>query len=686
MKMPWTQTAIGTLLAVLTLSPPALAASVALSWNANGEADLAGYQVRYGTTSGSYSHTNDVGNVTQVSISGLSDGTTYYFVLKAYDTSGNQSPSSAEVSVATPGSAPADTTAPTVSAVSTAQAGVVTVTFSEAVDPATAQDPSHYLIDAGGVAVYSATLGDDGLTVRLTTDLQDTDTFHTLSVTGVADLASTPNLSAQQVAYQVDLGLDLAVVSPASYDIADVAPGDPYYVDRTLTVDDVPVQFQGATWVLTADADSTRSDAAWLTFEADHDVVVYVGYDRRATPPDWLTAGFVPAGDGPVGSDPSTPFAMWARDFPAGQIVLGGNAAPGASGVGRNYVVLVQPVTDVASATDADADGIDDAWEAANGLDPARLDAHDDPDADGLTNLQEFWLGTDPLVADAAAAGANQPPTLTLDPSVVGVAGQPVALDASNASDPDGDPLAWAWHQVVGPAVTLTGADQPTAGFTPQETGLYAFTATVRDGAGGVAAQTAYVEVFQDILTSTTTDLGANLSVDSGSLSGTLLSIPTGAMDKAYPVAIGPGDLPAALPSGYQAVSDVIIFSPSEIRLLAPATIRLPYRIPQATRAKAGDPLDLLRYDTVTGTWSSVPIGRDLGTTVEANVDTLGTFVVTTKPSGTIGGGAAAGGGGGCVAGTAGGPYDALPFLLALLWAVARGGRWWPRWRGQRRI
>ena len=49
-------------------------------------------------------------------------------------------------------------------------------------------------------------------------------------------------------------------------------------------------------------------------------------------------------------------------------------------------------------------DGMDDGWEAANGLDPAVDDSAGNPDNDGLTNLEE-WNGgdnpTDPMDADS---------------------------------------------------------------------------------------------------------------------------------------------------------------------------------------------------------------------------------------------------------------------------------------------
>ncbi len=86
--------------------------SALLSWseptiNEDGSSltDLSGYKVYYGTSSGSYSGiystSVDVGNVTSSLIAGLTPGTTYYFAVKAYDTSGNKSVYSEEVSIDT---------------------------------------------------------------------------------------------------------------------------------------------------------------------------------------------------------------------------------------------------------------------------------------------------------------------------------------------------------------------------------------------------------------------------------------------------------------------------------------------------------------------------------------------------------------------------------------------------------
>lgn len=78
--------------------------SATLTWdapttNADGTplTDLAGYKVYYGTTSGNYTEVIDAGNVTTYKVENLSPGT-YYFTVTAYDTSGNESDYSNEVS------------------------------------------------------------------------------------------------------------------------------------------------------------------------------------------------------------------------------------------------------------------------------------------------------------------------------------------------------------------------------------------------------------------------------------------------------------------------------------------------------------------------------------------------------------------------------------------------------------
>ena len=81
----------------------AVARSVELDWNASSSPDVAGYNVYYGTTSGNYSHKVDAGNAVSVTISNLNAGATYFFAATAYDTNGNESAYSSEVSFIVPG-------------------------------------------------------------------------------------------------------------------------------------------------------------------------------------------------------------------------------------------------------------------------------------------------------------------------------------------------------------------------------------------------------------------------------------------------------------------------------------------------------------------------------------------------------------------------------------------------------
>jgi len=76
------------------------AGEVRLEWNKNTESDLAGYRIYYGPASGSYEFSVDVGNSASSIISELETGTTYYFAITAYDTNGNESEYSAEISYA----------------------------------------------------------------------------------------------------------------------------------------------------------------------------------------------------------------------------------------------------------------------------------------------------------------------------------------------------------------------------------------------------------------------------------------------------------------------------------------------------------------------------------------------------------------------------------------------------------
>jgi Fibronectin type III domain len=70
---------------------------VTLAWNRSLGQDVAGYRLYYGTSNSGRMQTIDVGNATTTSMSNLTAGTTYYFVVTAYDTANHESSPSNEV-------------------------------------------------------------------------------------------------------------------------------------------------------------------------------------------------------------------------------------------------------------------------------------------------------------------------------------------------------------------------------------------------------------------------------------------------------------------------------------------------------------------------------------------------------------------------------------------------------------
>ena len=83
----------------LSASPAFPASSIQLSWDANPEPDLMGYNVYMGTSQGSYNTTKNAGPNPSYVFQNLSQGITYYFTVTAYDQTKNESLPSEEVSV-----------------------------------------------------------------------------------------------------------------------------------------------------------------------------------------------------------------------------------------------------------------------------------------------------------------------------------------------------------------------------------------------------------------------------------------------------------------------------------------------------------------------------------------------------------------------------------------------------------
>ena len=98
---------LGSLLILMALIASVQATgNVTLAWNRCTNAIVAGYNVYYGGASGAYTNEISAGNTTNATVSGLVEGTTYYFAATSYASSGMESPFSSEVSCLVPLDAP----------------------------------------------------------------------------------------------------------------------------------------------------------------------------------------------------------------------------------------------------------------------------------------------------------------------------------------------------------------------------------------------------------------------------------------------------------------------------------------------------------------------------------------------------------------------------------------------------
>ena len=90
----------------LLIQLPAFAQNVTLAWNPSTDPTVVGYNIYYGGASGNYTNTLDAGNATNITVSGLVVGDTYYFAATSYNSSGVESPFSSEVSYSVPSQPP----------------------------------------------------------------------------------------------------------------------------------------------------------------------------------------------------------------------------------------------------------------------------------------------------------------------------------------------------------------------------------------------------------------------------------------------------------------------------------------------------------------------------------------------------------------------------------------------------
>ncbi len=154
----------------------------------------------------------------------------------------------------------------------------------------------------------------------------------------VSDGQATSNTAT--VTINVQAGGIVSNTSPAGYlwDVLDV--GKVQYVDRTYTFSAVPASTVGLLYLRTANDDKNSTGTSFVAFDVSAPVTVYVAHDDRITAkPSWLGT-YTDTGENVVSGGGT--FSLWAKDFAAGRVVLGGNIASGTTSASM-YTVVVRP-------------------------------------------------------------------------------------------------------------------------------------------------------------------------------------------------------------------------------------------------------------------------------------------------------------------------------------------------------
>ncbi|HBG46065.1 MAG TPA: hypothetical protein DDW94_03655 [Deltaproteobacteria bacterium] len=468
--------------AVVAAPVAALAGEANLTWSAPGTntdgstlVNLAGYKVHYGTQSGAYSTTVDVGNVTSYNVASLSNGS-YYFAVTAYNTNGKESAYSNEGSKAIAN----DVTAPVISGVYSGSITADTAVINWMTDEASTSQVEYGLTASYG---YSTTLDTAARTTHSQTinglAADTTYNFRVRSVDSTGNAAISGNYT-----FKTEPPADTAPPVISNVQVTDITSTSAVVSWTTDELATSQVEF-GTSGSYSA---STPIKTALTTV---HSVLVdglqsFTTYDFRAVSSD------------AVGNNATS----------EGMTFVTSNQAPAINNLSASALSGIAPlqVDFTAEAVDQDGSIVSYEW---------------DFDGDGVYEYNSGALssasytyqnvGTYPVKVRATdnggAVAVSEPLSISVEsavnkpPVVVSILGTVVQNGSTvsitfdvQASDPNGVIVQFAWDFDGNGTVDAVTSTAPAL-YTYSSSGTYSPVVTVTDDQGGIASAATTVTV-----------------------------------------------------------------------------------------------------------------------------------------------------------------------------------------------
>lgn len=508
------------MLMLFCLPIPAHTASIVVSWNANTESDLAGYKIYSRTQSGTYGTPADIGKNTSCQFNDVQTGTTYCFAISAYDTSGNESEKSAEVSVYVP---VPDTTPPT---------GSITINSGSGATPSRAVTLTLSAADSGGT-VAAMKFSNDGITwsdevpyaATIAWALTDGDGVKTVYVKfkdASGNWMSTP--ASDTITYMLDTdgdglpdswesanNLDTSNPTDAALDsdndgysnLEEYYNGtNPYNASDNLPTVEAGANQQTAPTLVYLDG-SSSSDPKGRALSYVWEQVsgpVSVSLENAATSRSSFVgtrAGLyqfrLTCDNGRVSVSDTTDVTIR-------------NVAPTVSAGEDRAVYVNTEVTLHAAGSDSNQDALSYMWTLMEGQSVALPDMRSQDITLAFTSPGQYKFsvtcsdGSNTSSADEVTItvnAANTAPTSNAGADQTVQAGALVTLDGSGSRDPDGNTLTYAWTQISGKQVSLQNSQSARPSFTASTVGTFAFQLVVNDGSISSVADTVWVTVLK---------------------------------------------------------------------------------------------------------------------------------------------------------------------------------------------